>query len=357
MRNRMDNTLQEKETYHFLVAAALQEELNEFYEMNRKFKQRVATDGSAYEISFTRNKNLIKIITYTPNKMGMPFNAAAIMNIVNIHKPKYTLFIGTCAGLTNQKRKCGDVLVPFRVFSYESGKYEKGGFSPDYVTYETGEVLRREAEVLKNRRRGKTFDVFTDEDFCSGAAVIDDETKRSEIIKNSGRKATGLDMEAFAIACINSIVDADQELLVIKGISDFALNKSTNESEGGKKKAMKNAADFAFELIVHLQDNFVAPKKTKNNDSNARVKRFQKKAVDQELKVVLAEYGTENKSLDVTQILNERISNNRLEFVGNNELFRDPDPGASKQLKITYRIGDLERSETHIEGAKVTIPR
>jgi ABC-type multidrug transport system fused ATPase/permease subunit len=83
----------------------------------------------------------------------------------------------------------------------------------------------------------------------------------------------------------------------------------------------------------------------------------QKKSFNQVLKVVEASYGTSNKSLDVTTILNQLINNNRLEFVANNDLVgEDPDFGTVKNLKITYKIDDLEKTENYIEGEKVTIP-
>jgi len=250
-----DNTLvTSNEAYNFLVVAALQEELNEFYTVNNKFKKREIREGGAYKISYVKNGRRINLLTYSPNKMGMPFNAASIMKIINTHNPTYTLFIGTCAGLTDEKRKCGDVLVPVRAFSFESGKYELGKFLPDHISYETGELLRKHAEIVHKKNKKRAFKVFTDEDFFSGAAVINDEAKRKEIISNSARKVTGLDMEAYSIACINHILRAEsKELLVVKGISDFAVDKSNSEEQGNKSLAMKNAAAFAYEIICHLE--------------------------------------------------------------------------------------------------------
>ncbi len=135
-----------KETFNFLVVAALQEELNEFYKINQSFNKKSKKDGNAYEVSYTARGKKISILTYTPNKMGMPFNAASLMNIISIHKPIFTLMIGTCACIA-KNHNLGDVLIPDRVFSYESGKYEKGEFKPDYAAHSTGEELRRHAEL------------------------------------------------------------------------------------------------------------------------------------------------------------------------------------------------------------------
>jgi nucleoside phosphorylase len=60
-------------------------------------------------------------------------------------------------------------------------------------------------------------------------------------------------MESYSIAFINTILKGNNELLVVKGISDFAKNKQDTEQVGNKELAKKNSAHFTFELIKHLQ--------------------------------------------------------------------------------------------------------
>ena len=79
-----------KETFNFLVVAALQEELNEFYKINQSFNKKTKKDGGAYEVSYTAKGKKIGILTYTPNKMGMPFNAASLKIIIASYKHVYT---------------------------------------------------------------------------------------------------------------------------------------------------------------------------------------------------------------------------------------------------------------------------
>jgi nucleoside phosphorylase len=250
-----------KPTYNFLVVAALQEELNDFYKLSKSFTKKIPRVGGAFEIGYISNGNEIKILTYTPNKMGMPFNAAALMKIISLHDPIYTIMIGTCACIAKE-HKLGDVLIPDRVFSYESGKYEKGVFKPDYASFPTGEGLRKQAELLKSMISDKiNFNVTTDEDFCSGGAVVNDLEISKDIISLCGRKLSGLDMEAYSIACINHVLQGDKELLVIKGISDYAKDKSEAESTGNKNLAKANSAKFAYELIKHLQNSIFSQTK------------------------------------------------------------------------------------------------
>ncbi len=110
--------------------------------------------------------------------MGMPYNAASIMRIMSLHEPIYTFFIGTCAGLYPDIHKAGDILVPHFIFNYESGKYgEDGEFESDYISFDTDEDIRKYAEIIKTRV-SKQYSVTTDENFCSGGAVIDNPEKK-----------------------------------------------------------------------------------------------------------------------------------------------------------------------------------
>src|ERR1700752_5034841 len=147
---RTTQSVASNESYNYLVVAALQEELNEFYKLDPNFSKMERMEGDCYEILFKNKGNTIKILTYSADKMGMPFNAASVMRIINIHQPYFTLFIGTCASI-GKKKNLGDVLIPHRIFSYESGKYEDGIFKPDYYAYETGETLRKQANLLYSR--------------------------------------------------------------------------------------------------------------------------------------------------------------------------------------------------------------
>lgn len=249
--------------YNFLVAAALQEELLPFYELTGSTIKKISKDGDAYEIKIKIGGRDVKILTYTVNKMGMAHNAAALMNIINIHNPKYTLVIGTCAGLIDEERNAGDVMVPYRIFSYESGKWVDGKFKTDSASVETGSSLRKHAELV-SKSKERNFNIFTDEDLACGSAVIDDVDKREEIISASARKVRGLDMESYSVGCINSLVSPEKELLVIKGISDFGMAKSRSEKSGNKSLAKENAAKFALELINYLQESIFYPPEDEN---------------------------------------------------------------------------------------------
>jgi hypothetical protein len=76
------------------------------------------------------------------------------------------------------------------------------------------------------------------------------------------------------------------------------------------------------------------------------------------LELLSAIYGTGEfeKNLDVTSILKERISENKLTVRSFNDLAGDPHPGTVKKLTIKYRVGEDNYEVVVIEGETITIP-
>lgn len=233
--------------YKYLVAAALQEELHAFIKLAGG--KGLSTDVE--EVTITAGKEVHKIAVFTPDKMGMPYNAGALMDYYHKIKPKFIIYIGTCAGLGNYE--FGTVMIPKRAFSYESGKISEGNFLSDYISYEFGIKMRKLAvDYVNSEQVNLPYTVVTDEDMCSEAAVIDDYQRVLEIKNQGSRKLRALEMEAFSVACLNHILQGKCEFLVVKSISDLAKDKEQAERKNGKEIAKTNAADFTYRFLQHL---------------------------------------------------------------------------------------------------------
>ena len=76
-----------------------------------------------------------------------------------------------------------------------------------------------------------------------------------------------------------------------------------------------------------------------------------------DLKIIKAEYGDlETGSVfDVSDDVRSRLKDGILEVEVNNDLFGDPASGVFKQLKVTYKIGDVELVKRAYEGATMKI--
>ncbi|MFV0417970.1 MAG: glycosyl hydrolase [Dysgonomonas sp.] len=77
-----------------------------------------------------------------------------------------------------------------------------------------------------------------------------------------------------------------------------------------------------------------------------------------DLKIIKAEYGTflPDGLVDVTEILNNQIKNNRLEIWANNNLSSDdPAAGSVKELRVEYEVGGQRHLSQSVENARLLI--
>ena len=64
-----------KPEYNFLVVAALQEELNAFYNVNGGLSKPKLIDNNTSEVSFQLKNKIVRVLTFATDSMGMPINA------------------------------------------------------------------------------------------------------------------------------------------------------------------------------------------------------------------------------------------------------------------------------------------
>ena len=289
-------------SYKYLVIAALQEELDYFIKHIQGSFERLGPDVEKYSLS--EENNDLEILAFTPNKMGMPYTSAKVMQVINKYNPRFIFMIGTCAGITKYKKHAlGDVLIPCRVFSFESGKLQDGKFLPDYRNYELSNLLLKYATALAGQLHDKVgYGIFTDEDLCSGAAVINDSIKVEEIEKHGSVKLSGLDMEGYAIGCLNDILRGSNDLLVVKSISDYAVKKGESEGSGNKILAMENSADFTFQLIRYIEKKLFG---TFNNIINDLIFSFNaswQETATYQLKIKIDIFNNSRKKYQITSL-------------------------------------------------------
>ncbi|MFB6344074.1 hypothetical protein ACE1ET_20315 [Saccharicrinis sp. FJH62] len=244
------------DTYPILVASALHEEMTPLL-AGKKWSY-ISDDQNIRQYKVTNSKKRsYNVISYSLNRMGMPMNGVGITKTIEILKPKYVIFIGTCAGLnkktdtnTNGENE-GDVLIPDYIYAYDSGKHnDKGVFKVEHRHYDVSQNLRSIVSDMLQTIRKPRFKVELDCGFCSGASVVSYKKMRDNIIKSANRKVAGFDMEAYVLACINQLYP-NIETIVLKGIMDFGEHKD----DKFKRKAKVNSAKIADELINYIVEN------------------------------------------------------------------------------------------------------
>ncbi|WP_317898935.1 5'-methylthioadenosine/S-adenosylhomocysteine nucleosidase family protein [Aurantibacillus circumpalustris] len=240
--------------YHILLASALQSEIEPILK-SKKIKWDYLDEQKIIKTASVKDSigNVYNVLVFSKNQMGMPITGVALTQVIEKYKPKYVLFVGTCAGLKKDKNlNKGDVLIPEYIYCHDSGRHGKSGFKFEHRHYDVGPSLHQMAnDMILNSKYN--FNINTDCGFCSGASVISNAQMRDQIIKAAGRKVLGLDMEAYVIAIINQLY-TDVETIVIKGIMDFGVRKN----DEFKKLAISNAIKVSFDLM-----NYIIRKETK----------------------------------------------------------------------------------------------
>lgn len=239
-------------TYPFLVASALQEELDPLLALHKHAKYLPDEPMAKTLALFNSNGKVFNIIAYSINKMGMPFNAVALTRIIEKFKPTYVIFIGTCGGLRkNNGFKEGDVLIPEYIYAYDHGKYDDTGkFQIEHRHYDVSDLLRTlTADMIQENKKQYRFNFDLQCGFCSGSSVVSFSQMRDRIKKVANRKVMGFDMEAYVLAIIKQLY-ADVHTLVIKGVMDFGARKKDTH----KKAAKQNAATLANDLLKFIVD-------------------------------------------------------------------------------------------------------
>lgn len=76
----------------------------------------------------------------------------------------------------------------------------------------------------------------------------------------------------------------------------------------------------------------------------------------QQFEIISALYGVENKNIDVTEILQGLIINNKVEIIVSNRIFTDPALNQIKSLKVKYTYGNGDFFTEVAENAILKLP-
>lgn len=80
------------------------------------------------------------------------------------------------------------------------------------------------------------------------------------------------------------------------------------------------------------------------------------KKIKANLKIVKAEYGIEDKWLDVTKQVSKKVKNNCLDILASNNIAGDPLPEKKKLLRVKYRLGNEEHIKQVYEDQWFNLP-
>jgi len=224
-------------------------------------------DSTLYYIGKIESKN---VLIATDNKMGMAASASLATKIIAKFSPQYIIMAGIAAGVKDDKKQYGDIMVANWTFNYESGKYEYDEntklttFQPNPEPIELDATILREINEFKSKRSllnsiKASFVAVGDDKvsernlkvivgpIASGSAVVGD-GKKIEAVRAHQRKLIGIDMETFGVyhAAKSFSITNSTKAISIKSISDFA---DQEKSDFYRNYAAHTSANFIYHLI------------------------------------------------------------------------------------------------------------
>lgn len=223
------------------------------------FDRREHTEGGTiYEIGRFDCDGTHCTVAVVQTGMGNVLSAAATERVLNLFKPSFAFFVGIAGGLRDDL-KIGDVVAASKVYGYEGGK---SGVSfmprPDApsVSYEAEQranaVVRDKAWQKRIVPVPRSAPHAVVRPIAAGEKVLVSETseelKRVRAIYTDAH-AVAMEDHGFATA---TRAHPNVCFAVVRGISDLIENKQEADHSGSHEIAARNAAAFAFEMLVGL---------------------------------------------------------------------------------------------------------
>lgn len=249
--NSTEDFRKKKNRYcHIAVVCAMKTELAEIRKLSLQWKD-IKIDGKLY---YKGKLNNYTIIATSEDKMGMPEAATVTTRMIDIFNPQYVVMTGIAAGINPKEQNFLDLLIPDRVFNWQSGKYkvknelnnyedktlhifEKDHRGPETFLDSNNIFSLKKDEIVNKILLKSKFDTFDiakpstinifNEGMVSGSAVVADIDIVNDKIEE--RKIYGIDMEAYGVVFACNNAPTKPKPIIIKAISDFA-DKEKNDA-------------------------------------------------------------------------------------------------------------------------------
>ena len=214
-------------------------------------------------ITVHQKKNL-KIVLVKQDEMGMTAAATLTSKIILKFNPDYIIMCGIAACL-NSEHNYGDIIIPYEVWNYSSGKIVNAGDGKKYILQQDPKYIQIDSKLKSNidndygtilYKIKKEWNQTISHDLniihgpmACGTSVVADEEYINENILKHARKTVGLDMESYGMFYACKFFNMKTKALCIKSVSDFA-NK--DKGDDYQKYASYTSACFAKYLIEEI---------------------------------------------------------------------------------------------------------
>ena len=213
-----------------------------------------------------------RVVVLSLPLMGNVSAAVAVSQAIDVWNPKYVFVTGIAGGVPKgPERSLGDIIVAQQIVGYELAKVRKGVAEPRFQVYRASFELLEKARTLPPGEWIHDIGVARPDGtsvspnvhvgvIASGEKVVADAKFVAEL-KKSWPQLTGIEMEGLGAALAAYEAATAPELLLVKGICDWA---DRHKNDDWHAYAAAAAAAFTIALIRHIAAPQVAtPQATK----------------------------------------------------------------------------------------------
>lgn len=193
--------------------------------------------------------------------------ALATEKAIQYFNPHIAILLGIAGGVKDVK--IGDLLIPNKVYGYESGKEDADGFKARPVVESLSGQLLARAQALsrrpdwKKRLENENIDakVLFGPIAAGDKLIASTDNPTYQRLKQHFNDTIAVDMEAIGFA---AALQEHRHIhgMIIRGISDLCEGKSITDQQNWQFIAAQRAAAFAFELLAELDGRNWLPLQT-----------------------------------------------------------------------------------------------
>ncbi|MGZ4089230.1 MAG: 5'-methylthioadenosine/S-adenosylhomocysteine nucleosidase family protein [Bacteroidia bacterium] len=198
-----------------------------------------------------------KVVIDFQTRMGMVEATYLSTQILARFSPKYLVMVGVCGGRASKGVKLLDIIIPNKVFDYQSGKYDKGEFKPylRVCNINNKKAIASQKSILRAmedhvatplKAKCKTLVVHGKTMAC-GNVVVKTDGYLDKTISAFDEETVGVEMESFGVVRTTELVE-DKKVtpIIIKSVMDYT-EKGKNDQD--KATAAYFSACFTYFLI------------------------------------------------------------------------------------------------------------
>jgi nucleoside phosphorylase len=221
-----------------------------------------------YAGSIGRGPHRFRFYAASQLSPGMVSSAVLATKMIERYRPKYLVMLGIAAGFPGRNVRPASVLIATFVTDYQKGKIDAKGFHPEGEGIPLdmelkGKFNRTKDEILAEMNR--ELDVSTKPidarlgPIATGSQVVASQDIM-EGIRNTLRKAVGVEMEGFAIFHAAAEAEIPRPIpMLIKSVADFAVNKNDKHQRDASltsayfflKFALRNLQPLGLPASLH----------------------------------------------------------------------------------------------------------